>query len=59
MEVLNGHKIMEVRSETTYNSMLVLTFKVHCEHCDRTWSVYRYLYGAPLECHYCGKEVLR
>ena len=59
MEVLNGHKVMEVTSKTTYNSALVLTFKVYCEHYDRTWSVYRYLYGTPLECDYCGKAVLR
>lgn len=59
MEVLNGHKVMEVRSETTYNSAMVLTFKVHCEHYDKMWSVYRILYGEPLECIYCGREVLR
>lgn len=59
MEVLNGHKVMEVKSETTYNGAAVYTFKVHCDKYDTTWSVYRYLYGNPLECHYCGKEVLR
>lgn len=59
MEIVNGHKIMFVEHQTTADSAVIYTFKVHCDKYDTTWNVYRYIYGNPLECIYCGREVLR
>lgn len=59
MEALNGHELIDARSDTARINKGKLSFKVHCDKYGMTWIMCHYRPGEPLGCIYCGELVLR